>query len=178
MRIPKKNFGIVYIWNFNKLVTTCVVNSLVYLCVDVCALANLAFRNPVGVITLGCTCEVQEPSHLLTLTSLLHVRCRRPRSSNSSKKSNQNILFVIIYLGYLKSAICMFFFCEDYASGFCRIVVWNVNTRKTWMKFAFLLCGNQIINCYLLDPEPLRSSNGMCGITIMIVGSNSHVLTL
>ena len=55
-------------------------------------LPGLALRNPVGVITLGCTCEVQAPSHLLTLTSLLHVRCSRPRSSNSSEAANGVIL--------------------------------------------------------------------------------------
>jgi len=59
-------------------------------------LPDLALRNPVGVITLGCTCEVHAPSHLLTLTSLLHVRCSRPRSSNSSEAANGVILYFSI----------------------------------------------------------------------------------
>lgn len=42
------------------------------------------FRNPLGVMTLGCTWELQAPSHLLTAMSALQVRCNRPSSSNSS----------------------------------------------------------------------------------------------
>jgi hypothetical protein len=71
---------------------------------------GLALRNPVGVITLGCTCEVQAPSHLLTLTSLLHVRCRRPRSSNSSEKSDQYVLFCDYLSQFFNSTIYMLIF--------------------------------------------------------------------
>lgn len=42
------------------------------------------FRNPLGVMTLGCTCELHAPSHLLTAMSPLHVLWSRPSSSNSS----------------------------------------------------------------------------------------------
>ncbi|KAI9585620.1 hypothetical protein GQX74_001467 [Glossina fuscipes] len=41
-------------------------------------------RNPVGVITDGWTWLLHKPSHLLTITSALQVRCIRPNSSNSS----------------------------------------------------------------------------------------------
>lgn len=44
----------------------------------------VTFRNPVGVITEGCTWLLQKPSHLFTFTSALQVRCKRPSSSNSS----------------------------------------------------------------------------------------------
>lgn len=43
-------------------------------------------------MTLGCTCELQKPSHLFTCTSSLQVRISRPSSSYSS------ILRGIIYL--------------------------------------------------------------------------------
>lgn len=45
---------------------------------------ELTFRNPVGVITDGCTWLLHNPSHLLTITSALQVLCIRPSSSNSS----------------------------------------------------------------------------------------------
>lgn len=47
-------------------------------------LRQLTFEKPVVVITLGCTCELQNPSHLVTDTSPLHVLLRRPISSYSS----------------------------------------------------------------------------------------------
>lgn len=33
----------------------------------------LTFKNPLGVMTLGCTCELHAPSHLFTAMSPLHV---------------------------------------------------------------------------------------------------------
>jgi hypothetical protein len=34
------------------------------------------------------------------------------------------------------------------------------------------LCGNQIINCYLLELHAVSSSTATCGIAIMTAGSN------
>lgn len=45
---------------------------------------NYSLRNPVGVMTLGCTWLLHRPSHLFTSTSSLQVRWRRPSSSYSS----------------------------------------------------------------------------------------------
>lgn len=45
----------------------------------------ITFKNPLGVMTLGCTCELHAPSHLFTAISPLHVLWSRPSSSNSSK---------------------------------------------------------------------------------------------
>jgi hypothetical protein len=115
---------------------------------------GLALMNPVGVITLGCTCEAQAPSHLLTLTSLLQVRCSRPRSSNSSEKSNHDIFSVIIYLRSFNSVIYMLIFlCNQNSSSICRTILWNVNTGSCVKKsFHFVA-----FSCSLLESEPLAS---------------------
>lgn len=130
-------------WNYSKLVTNYIVHSHLY----VCSLANLAFRNPVGVITLGCTCEVQEPSHLLTLTSLLHVRCRRPRSSNSSKNKIKifYLWLCISVISVLQSACCVLqtIMLAVFAERWYE--VWILENMDDPL---LMLCGNQIIKCF------------------------------
>lgn len=61
------------------------------------------FENPVVLATLGCTCELQNPSHFVTDISPLHVLFSRPISSYSSKINKKYfIFFILIYiLNYL-----------------------------------------------------------------------------
>ena len=42
---------------------------------------SLTFENPVVLATLGCTCELQNPSHFVTDISPLQVLFNRPISS-------------------------------------------------------------------------------------------------
>jgi len=55
----------------------------------------ITFKNPLGVMTLGCTCELHAPSHLFTAISPLHVLWSLPSSSNSSKRNKQHKGIVI-----------------------------------------------------------------------------------
>lgn len=69
--------------NYNLIYNNCNISYVSFLlCSQI--LHRLTFEKPVVVITLGCTCELQNPSHFVTDTSPLQVLLRRPISSYSS----------------------------------------------------------------------------------------------
>lgn len=90
---------------------------------------NVTLRNPVGVTTLGCTWEVQAPSHLLTDISPLQVLSSLPNSSNSSleRVKSQTVRHVTVELQMVKSTLPTFYYVNFRRESFAKFLFFSTH---------------------------------------------------